>query len=341
MFKETRLRSPLLIAEIGGNHEGDFAKARDLVDLAISSGADCVKLQVYAGDKLVSSRESPDRNSHFKKFELSLDQHLFLAEQVKSAGLVYSASIWDFESMEALDPYLDFYKIGSGDMTHYPMLEFCAKRAKPILLSTGLATFDEVSASVSHIRNVNELFLSPEYLCVLQCTSMYPISFAEANLAVMSEFKEKLDVSVGYSDHTIGIYALEIATAMGAQVLEFHFTDDPTRKEFRDHQVSLTSTGVRELKQKIEWIFELQGSCEKKPQSSEIANGHLESFRRGVYLNKEIKKGRTVTLEDLEFLRPAKGVDVRRYCDLIGAVALRDLEPFVALTPGLDFDVEE
>ena len=121
---------PFLIAEIGGNHEGNFEYAKSLTQLAINSGADAVKFQIYTGDTLVSSIESPQRNSHFKKFELSKEQHIHLAKMVKAAGLIYTASVWDINALDWIDPFMSFYKIGSGDLTAYSVIKETAKKKK-------------------------------------------------------------------------------------------------------------------------------------------------------------------------------------------------------------------
>lgn len=337
-FKFAQNDMPILIAEIGGNHEGDFGYAKELVQMAIESGADVIKLQVYSGDKLVSPVESPSRNNHFKKFELSLDQHIELANQIKSHNKIYNASIWDFESLKKISKYLDFYKIGSGDLTHYPILDVCAAEGKPILLSTGLASFDEVEATVARIRKIDGRYSEPEHLCVMQCTSMYPIGYGDANLLVMNTYRHRLGVTVGYSDHTIGTLALEVSASMGASVLEFHFTDKKEDRSFRDHQVSLTSQEVHDLKKRLSDINILKGSPEKKPQEIEFASGHTVSFRRGVYLNKEIKAGEKISDEYFAFLRPCHGVDVRDFEEVIGSRAIRDIKPFEALYEGVNFE---
>ncbi|EIM77274.1 N-acetylneuraminate synthase [Nitritalea halalkaliphila LW7] len=257
--------SPLLIAEIGGNHEGNFDYALELTRLALKSGADAVKFQIYTGDTLVSSVESPDRNSHFKKFELSRDQHLALAKMVLDAGKFYVASVWDLTSLDWIHPYISFYKIGSGDLTAYPMIKAIVAKRKPILLSTGLATEDEVKKCVQYISDSDTFYKLPGNLAVLQCTSMYPITQGDANLHVMSRFQTLFNLPVGYSDHTEGSLALEVAVAMGAQILEFHFTDSREGKSFRDHRVSLTCEEVIELRAKIDSIQALKALMKKCP----------------------------------------------------------------------------
>tara|TARA_B100000963_G_scaffold137846_1_gene119935 strand:+ start:13033 stop:14073 length:1041 start_codon:yes stop_codon:yes gene_type:complete len=328
---------PLLIAEIGGNHEGDFEKAKMYTKLAIESGVDCIKFQLYKGDTLVNAIENPQRNKHFKKFELSKEENIYLAQMCKKANIIYNASVWDIEMLNWIDPYLDFYKVGSGDMTAWPIISEFAIRNKPILLSTGLSTMNEVIETVDYIQSININYCDPSMLCIMQCTSMYPIPDSEANLSVMNKFKNLTGLSVGYSDHTIGTEALKIATAMGANVLEFHFTDSREGKKFRDHKVSLTIDEVKLLSQQVNKITEFLGDGEKKLQKSEIRNNHNISFRRGVYLNKKIKKGSFISFSDLVFLRPNHGTHSKDYNLIVGAKALKDLFPLEPIADNVHY----
>jgi len=318
--------SPLFIAEIGGNHEGDFDYALRLADLAIKSGADAIKFQIYTGDTLVSSVESPQRNKHFKKFELSKEQHIQLAKKVLGAGRLYSASVWDIDALEWIDPYMSFYKIGSGDLTAYPVLKATAEKKKPIILSTGLANEDEVQKTIEYIENLDDFFKAPENLSVLQCTSMYPIEDADANLLVMKRFKELFNHPIGYSDHTEGTFVLETAAAMGAEILEFHFTDSRENKTFRDHKVSLTCDEVLELKSKIKRIKAFQGSAVKSALPIEVDNGHDMSFRRAVYPSRDINKGEILNEQNLTVLRPLSGIDARDFYKVNGKKLLVDVK---------------
>lgn len=329
---------PMLIAEIGGNHEGDFEAAKLLAQAAIGSGADVVKFQIYTGEALVSPIESPDRHAHFKRFELTPDQHIALAEMCRAAGVSYVSSVWDLESLEWIDPYLDFYKIGSGDLTAWPMLREFARRGKPILLSTGLATLDEILQTVAFIQSVDDRYRNPEWLCLMQCTSMYPIPDGDANLCVMDTLRATTGLSVGYSDHTTGMMALRAATAMGAEALEFHFTLGREGQTFRDHLVSLTADEVRALKDDIAQITTLRGRGTKVPQPSEVSTGHTTSFRRAAYARHPVAAGATITADDLCVLRPAHGTDARDFDQIVGATARHDLEPFRAIVPGVDYE---
>lgn len=322
---------PLLIAEIGGNHEGDFEYAKKLAQLAIESDVDYVKFQIYTGDTLVSQVESPQRNQHFKKFELTQSNHIELANMVIDAGLKYTSSVWDLDAMSWIDPYISLYKVGSGDLTAYPVLKATAKIGKPIIMSTGLSHEEEVIDAVRYIQECSSLYKNPNMLAVLQCTSMYPIPPSDANLHVMQSLKDKLGLTIGYSDHTEGSKALQYAVAMGAEVLEFHFTDSREGKVFRDHKVSLTVPEIRDLINEINLIYQLQGNSIKKPTKIEIENGHVESFRRACYPSRDIKKGEQLSHDNLTVLRPLAGIDAREYENLIGKTAITDIMKFVKL----------
>jgi len=272
---------PLLLAEIGGNHEGDFEYAKKLTKLAIESDVDYIKFQLYSADNIVNPVESPDKNKHFKKFELSKGQYIELAKMCLDNNVKFLASVWDESMLEWIDPYMSVYKIGSGDLTAYCLLKKIAGLKKPIILSTGLSKLNEVIDSVNYIQSLDKFYKNPDNLALLQCTSMYPITFEDANLNVMRKYFEKTGLTIGYSDHTIGSKALEVAFAMGANILEFHFTDTRKGKEFRDHKVSLTKPEVKRLISNIKDIKKLKGSSLKKPL--EVEGNHRTTFRRGVY----------------------------------------------------------
>jgi|GEM_PF-549719 len=319
---------PLLIAEIGGNHEGDFEVAKKYCQYAIDTKVDCIKFQIYTGSSLVSQVESPQRYAHFQKFELSNEEHLFLAEMCIDAGMQYNASAWDIESLMLVDKFLSFYKIGSGDLTNYPLINILASRGKPILLSTGLATFDEIQQTIAYIQSVNGIYSSPNMLCIMQCTSMYPIPDCDANLNIISKFRTHSNLSVGYSDHTVGSTALLHAAALGADVLEFHFTDSRQGKVFRDHTVSLIPEEVISLQDDLCQLRTLRGSYNKLPTQSEIETDHITSFRRACYTNKLVRRGQKFKKSDIVTLRPLHGMDARDYGIIIDSIALCDIQPY-------------
>jgi len=317
-----------LIAEIGGNHEGDFSKAKELAELASKSGVDAVKFQIYTADSLVNKVEDPERHAHFKKFELTPEQHIALAQICQNNKVTYFASVWDVNALEWIDPYIAFYKIGSGDLTAFPILEKIAKIGKPLIMSTGLATLEEVKETVAFIQSIDKRYNDANYLALLQCTSSYPTSDSEANLKVMEILRKEFGLTVGYSDHTISNYAAQIAIAMGAEILEIHFTDDKLNENFRDHKVSFTENDIRDLISKIKKIRTLQGSSKKEPTEGETKSGHIESFRRGIYASRDIKENEILSASDLKYLRPQRGVDPRSYRELKGTKLNRSVTKF-------------
>jgi N-acetylneuraminate synthase/N,N'-diacetyllegionaminate synthase len=320
-----------LIAEIGGNHEGDFDYAKRLTRLAAESGVDAIKFQIYTGDSLVNAKYDPDRNKHFKKFELTKQQYIELAELCNKLDVTFMASVWNIDAFGYIDPYMPIYKVGSGDMTAYNLIKKMVLTGKPIILSTGLATFDEVKSVVSFIGSVDQRYIENKKLALLQCTSMYPIPDSNANLNVINAYMDEFDIPIGYSDHTIGIDSIEIAVAMGAEIIEVHFTDERKGKKFRDHKVSATKDEIIDLIKKIKKIKILQGSFEKQPTQSEIESGHLKSFRRGVFARSDLKEGYRITEKDLISLRPLVGTGAEDYYNLIGKRTTKKIAKFEKL----------
>lgn len=321
---------PLMIAEIGGNHEGDFEYAKRLTQLAIEANVDFIKFQIYTGDTLVSPVESPVRNKHFKKFELSKENYLELAQMCIDGGSKFMASVWDVDALGWIDEYMPIYKIGSGDLTAYPLLRKIAQSNKPIIISTGLSTMSEVLDAVKCIQEANDLYTDPNFLSVLQCTSMYPIPYEASNLDVMQAYADVTGLAVGYSDHTEGPLALEVAVAKGAEVLEFHFTDSREGKEFRDHKVSLTRDETIALSNKIKDIRTLSGSNVKVPL--EVEGDHVVSFRRAVFAKEDLKAGHVITEDDLVILRPNHGIDARDFDKVVGKKLKSDLQAFAKMS---------
>ena len=314
-----------LIAEIGGNHQGSFEKAKIICDLAIKSGVDCIKFQLYSAKNLVNKKIDIERYKHFQTFELTKDQHIFLAKKCSQSGIDYTASVWDMEMFEWIEPYMKFIKVGSGDLTSYNFLKLFAKTNKPIVLSSGLSFQKEVSEAIEFIRKCNPNYNKFGMLSILQCTSMYPIGDDDANLAVIKELSKIKNIIPGYSDHTVGLDALVHSISLGAKVLEFHFTDDKKNKTFRDHQVSLELNDVYELIARCKKLITMIGNPQKIPINIEIDNGHRISFRRAIFPNRDVKKGEIITEEKIYCLRPNKGLCASKYNLLIGKKAKIDL----------------
>jgi N-acetylneuraminate synthase/N,N'-diacetyllegionaminate synthase len=328
---KTGKNSVFYIAEIGGNHEGDYNYAKELTQLAIHSGADAVKFQFYTGDSLVSGIEDKDRNAHFKKFELSNKQNLDLLHQVIKSNAIPMASVWNEKMLSWADPYLPIHKVGSGDLTCFPMLSILAATNKPIILSTGLSSLKEVSNAVAYIDKCNPSYISQRKLALLQCTSSYPTPDEDANINAMLTLKQEFGFPVGYSDHTLGVSAIEIAVAMGAEIIEKHFTDTRQGKTFRDHKVSLTKDEVQGVLEKMKKIVILKGKDEKFLTNSEKIDRHHITFRRGIYVNRDIKVGEIIEESDLDVLRPLHGICSSRFYDVLGCQAVRSIKARHAL----------
>jgi N-acetylneuraminate synthase/N,N'-diacetyllegionaminate synthase len=332
----SRENAAFFIAEIGGNHEGSYDYALKLCDLAIQSGADAVKFQLYRGDRLVSSVSSPDRNAHFKKFELVREQHLALAERVRAAGRHYMASVWDVEMLEWIDPYIEIHKVGSGDLTCYPMLAALAATGKPIILSTGLASMDEIRAAIDFINAEDASYGAEQKLALLQCTSAYPTPDEAANLRVITTLCDSFNLPVGYSDHTVGAEAIKLAYALGARIFEKHFTDTREERTFRDHQISLTADEVQHLLTRLRRSERLLGSMEKTLPRAEAAAE--SSFRRSLHAVRRIEAGEQLTSENVVALRPRAGICASQFYQVLGRRAAHMIErlapiKFEDLTP--------
>lgn len=282
-----------------------------------------MKFQTYFADSLVARKWDPDRWRHFKRFELSIEQHIELAKMVTTGGKSYLTSIWDEQAYSELHAYLDFVKIGSGDLNCYSFLKAAAGTGLPIILSTGLSSYQEVSRSVELIRSFNERYRETEMITLLQCSSVYPLADEEANLAAMKTLAG-CGTRIGYSDHTIGSDALKMAAIMGAEMLEFHFSDDRSNAGFRDHLVSLEVEEVTQLYAFFDRCIAFYGSSTKEPTLSEINTGHVSSFRRGTYTALPLAAG--TVIEELHLIqkRPVNaGMD---YENLLGRELKVDLE---------------
>lgn len=321
-----------IIAEIGGNHEGNLDYAKRLVDLAASSGAQAIKFQIYSGDKIVSSVENGDRNKHFKKFELGYKAYQEFAEIVRSRGLEFMASLWDQEALATFDPYINIHKIGSGDLTNYPLLLRIAELNKPIILATAMSTMADIQGAVAFIDAVNPSLRATGKLCLMHCVALYGDPKDEyANLLAIRHLQSCFpDIHIGYSDHTCGTMGCEIAVALGCRTLEVHFTDDKAR-EFRDHALSKTTAELQELLRNAKRIISMLGNYTKQPVPEIETVDRIREFRRAVYLREDLPAGTVINEEHLITLRPNHGIDAREYKSIIGHRLSRATKALTAL----------
>ena len=323
------------IAEIGGNHEGNFTYAQELIQLALPLEVQGIKFQVYRTDNLVSPVADEQRYEHFKRFELKYEQFETLAQ---TCGKRFMASVWDLESLERMDPWIQVHKIGSGDLTNDPMLKAIAGKNKPLILSTAMSTLDEGRSAVAVIDAANPRLRKKGMLCIMHCVAMYgsPDGGYANLLAIRTLQNEFTDIPIGYSDHTEGAVACEVAIALGAAVVEKHFTSDKSRA-FRDHAIAATAKEFENLLRKEKEIERLLGDGVKEPVAAVETPERIREFRRGVYLNKSAAAGHVLKTEDIVTLRPLVGIDARRHDDVIGRRLVMDKE---AWEPLLENDLE-
>ena len=312
----------MIVAEIGNNHEGDFTLAQDLIGLAAEAGAHAVKFQTFRAQELVSRRER-DRFARLESFELSPQQFERLAALASDSGVLFLSTPLDLPSVAVLRPLVSAFKIASGDNTFVPLLQGVAETGKPIILSTGLVTIDELRASVNAIEQTWAAKGVEQELAVLHCVSSYPVPPQEANLGAIQHLREVFGCTIGYSDHTIGIDAATLSVTLGARIVEKHFTIDNNYSDFRDHQLSADPTQLGELVQRIECFTTLIGNGEKEPQASEQAG--RESMRRSIAARRDLPAGTVIIADDLTWVRPAGGIKPGNEHLVLGRTLIKNL----------------
>ena len=264
-----------IIAEIGINHQGDVSIAKELISKAADSGANAVKFQKRSISRILTKEglEMPYDNpnsfgktygQHKKALELSEDDYKELFEFSNSKNVLFCASGWDEESIDFLDDLgVSFFKMASADLTNFPLLEHTAKKNKPMILSTGMADMNIVEKAYKLVVKHNKK------ISILQCTSTYPANFKEINLNVIKTYKQNFpDAIIGYSGHELGIAIPTVSVALGAKIIERHFTLDRTMKG-GDHAASLEPLGFKKMVRDIRHVEEALGSYDKKMQESE------------------------------------------------------------------------
>jgi N,N'-diacetyllegionaminate synthase len=325
----------IIIAEAGVNHNGNFEIAKKLIDCAAKSGADYVKFQTFKANKLVSKEaikaEYQKKNTNdgddsqyamLKKLELPEFWHYDLKAYAENVGIRFLSTGFDEGSIDFLDQLgIDLFKIPSGEITNKPFLEYIAKKGKPIILSTGMATLEEVNDAIKVIVNVG---VSKNNITVLHCNTEYPTTMNDVNLLAMNTIKESLNVPVGYSDHTLGIEVPIAAVALGASVIEKHFTLDRSL-EGPDHAASLEPDELIKMVSAIRNIeIAISGTGFKTPSNSEIKN--IIIARKSVHMKRPMKAGDQISSEDLIMKRPGDGISPMQIDTILGKALKIDVE---------------
>jgi len=306
LFGKDLSRETVLIAEIGVNHEGDPDKAVDLLRLAAGAGADAVKFQSYTPARFVSS-DDPERLDRVTRFGLDEAAHRRLAVEAEAAGVAFLSTPVTEDWVPLLAELGAAIKIMSGDLTFPETIKAAAATGKPVLLSTGGGTLAEIERAVDWVRETIGDAALAERLAILHCVSAYPTPMAEANLTAISTMAAHFaPVAVGYSNHVIGPEAVIAAVALGAQVVEVHFTDCKEGREFRDHSLSADPDDLAYLVRTIPSVRAARGTGEKIPQPCETSA--IEAIRKGVVAARDLPAGRRLTRADLMFARPASEV---------------------------------
>ena len=322
-----------LIAEIGGNHEGSLNKAKDLMFEAAENGADIVKFQSYSGPGLVNRLLRPDRFKHFEGFMLSDDQWIDLAETAVKNNIHFSSSLWEDKYFNLLDKYISLHKVGSGDLNNYPMIQKLIGTKKPLVLSSAMSTIDQLKIMYDFVLSEDPNIVKENRLGILQCTAMYDKpSFNNVHLSVMRTLKEQFNCMIGFSNHAVGINSSIMALALGAQIIEFHYTNSKDAT-FRDHKLSFNAEDLRFVSKFNEEVKDMHGDRHKKVHYDEQKN--TKEFRRGIYLSKNLKKGSVISHKDVTFLRPEEGISMWDLNKVIG----RKLKVDVSALEPLSFEL--
>lgn len=324
----------IIIAEAGVNHNGSLQLAKQLIDVAAEAGVDYVKFQTFRVENLVSRQavlaDYQKQNlgdgglsqlAMLKKLELSQGDHYALIAYCREKGVSFLSTAFDFESIDFLASLnLDLWKIPSGEVTDYPYLKRIAAYGQPVILSTGMSGMEEVEAAISVLLKFG---LYREQITVLHCNTEYPTPFCDVNLKAMQVLGDRLNVNIGYSDHTVGIEVPIAAVALGAQVIEKHFTLDRNMKG-PDHKASLEPAELKAMVMAIRNIEEALGSGEKQITPSEQKN--ISAARKSIIASCSIAKGEVFTDVNLTVKRPGDGISPMRWEEILGTKAIRDFE---------------
>lgn len=318
-----------IIAEAGVNHNGNIDLAKRMIDVASEYNVDAIKFQTFKTENLVSKmakkakyqNNTTDQNeSQFdmiKKLELDIETHKELIEYCKNKKIMFLSTPFDLESIDLLnDLGLEIFKIPSGEITNLPYLEKIGKLKKKVILSTGMSTLDEIESALNILRENGT-----KDITVLHCNTEYPTPMGDVNLNAMNTIKEKLNVEVGYSDHTLGIEVSIAAVSMGAKVIEKHFTLDKNM-EGPDHKASLEPNELKQMVECIRNIEKAMGDGIKKPSKSEMKN--IDIVRKSIVAIKKIKKGEIFTEENIYIKRPGNGISPMKWYEVLGTIATRD-----------------
>jgi N-acetylneuraminate synthase/N,N'-diacetyllegionaminate synthase len=337
------MKKVIIIAEAGVNHNGDIKLAKKLIDVASEAKVDYVKFQSFKADKLVSHEakkadyqikniadNDDSQYQMLKQLELSSEDHLELISYCNSKKISFFSTAFDVDGISYLSSLnLNVFKIPSGELTNFPYLKAIANTRLPVILSTGMANIEEIEKSINVLISNGT---KKNLITVLHCNTEYPTPMKDVNLKAMLTIKEKLGVSIGYSDHTLGIEVPIAAVAMGAQVIEKHFTLDRNMKG-PDHKASLEPNELKEMVKAIRNIEKaISGNGIKEASLSETKN--INIARKSIHLIRDLKSGSIITEKDIIPLRPGDGICAMNWEKVIGQKINLDIKKSHKLTWG-------
>ncbi|EJO5346069.1 N-acetylneuraminate synthase [Clostridium botulinum] len=320
-----------IIAEAGVNHNGNLDFAKLMIDKAKEAGVNCIKFQTFVSKNIVSKNASKAKYQKqyttsnesqldmLKKLELSFDEFKELKKYCDLKEIEFLSTAFDLDSINFLNGLgMRIWKIPSGEITNMPYLIEIAKTQKPVILSTGMSTLQEVEEAIEILRTNG-----CKDIKLLHCTTEYPAPYEEVNLKAMNTLKQKFDVQVGYSDHTKGTEVAIAAVAMGAKVIEKHFTLD-RNMEGPDHKSSLEPKELKTMVNSIRNIEKAMGNGKKIPSPSERKN--INIARKSIVAKCNIKKGEIFSEDNIITKRPGNGISPMRWFDIMGKTAIKDFE---------------
>lgn len=316
------LNKIFIIAEIGNNHEGSLVNAKKLIKLAARAGVDAVKFQTFIPENFINKKEE-EKIKKLKKFQLSFKQFQTLKNFAHSQDLKFISTPLDLDSAKFLLKECDILKIASGDNNFFLMIKKMINSGKKIIISTGMSSKKDLDVLFTFLKKNMKLKEIQNKISLLHCVSDYPVENKYANLNSIPFLKQNYNLNIGYSDHTIGPEACLASAALGAKIIEKHFTLDKNFSDFRDHSLSADFLEMRYIVNSVRKIEKLLGNFEKKIQNNEKKN--IKSMRRSTYTSKKIVKNEYIKLDHLKFLRPFNKNSSLNYKKIVGKKLRRSL----------------
>lgn len=311
-----------VIAEIGVNHEGDFAQAEKMLRLAAGTGVDFVKFQSFTPARYASASDAA-RLARVTRMALSPEQFRALADVARSLGVGFISTPLSEDWVDILNDYCPAFKIASGDITFRPVIQKAARTGKPLIISTGAATLEEIDQAVGWVEAEIGKDKVKDRLILLHCVTAYPTPVEHANVLSVPFLKERYGLRAGYSNHVMGINASLAAVALGADVIEVHFTDQKEGREFRDHSLSFDQADLADFLARAKEIRASLGVYGKVVQPSE--RDIVPAVRKGIIAARALKAGQVLKPDDLMYARPATEFTSADFDRLIGKTINEDV----------------